>query len=174
MDFHWACRRSCSQTIPSGFLTPLDVLDSRLLPPGLGPEPPKSGPGGGQNRAPRALVKLIFSWEGSTDWSPDRQAEVWDHFGHPQGVQVKTASVRFYSMLRNSASGPEIGFSGPDFDRISNAETSKSALRSVAGPILKLSCFVRAPRSVHPPRLALLSFQCSQKGFSGQTLGRIT
>ncbi len=37
----------------------------------------------------RALGKLIFAYEGSIDWSPDRQAEVGDRFGHLEGVQVK-------------------------------------------------------------------------------------
>ncbi len=33
-------------------------------------------------------TQLYFQREGPTDWSPDRQAEVGDHFGHPQGVHV--------------------------------------------------------------------------------------
>ena len=30
-----------------------------------------------------------------TTWSPDRQAEVGDHFGHPQGVQVKALNSEY-------------------------------------------------------------------------------
>ncbi len=37
---------------------------------------------------------LGFSWGVPTKWSPDRQAEVWDNFRHPQGVQVKALSFR--------------------------------------------------------------------------------
>ena len=38
--------------------------------------------------------------------------EVGDHFGHPQGVQIKALNIRVYFMLRNNDSGPEIGLPG--------------------------------------------------------------
>ncbi len=44
---------------------------------------------GGWSRAPRARGKLGFPLGAPTKWSPDRQAQVGDHFGHPQGLQVK-------------------------------------------------------------------------------------
>ena len=44
----------------------------------------------------RVPVLLRPCWmDVSTTWSPDRQAEVGDHFGHPPGAQVKELTSEF-------------------------------------------------------------------------------
>ncbi len=64
----------------------LCILDSRLYSP-AGPVDPLTDPARG---------KFIFSQGGSTDLSQNRQAEVGDHFGHPQGVQVDVLNSTSY------------------------------------------------------------------------------
>ena len=39
--------------------------------------------------------KLAFSEGAPATWCPSRQAEMVDHFGHPQGVQVKALNSEF-------------------------------------------------------------------------------
>ncbi len=66
-----------------------------ILDPGPGPEPPQNPIKNGRNQAPWARGELGFSLGVSRTWSPDRQAEVGDHFGHPSGAQVKGLNSEF-------------------------------------------------------------------------------
>ena len=63
--------------------------------PGPDPEPPKLNPGRPESGPRGPGEAYIFIGE-LTDWSPpDRQAEVWDPFGHSQGDQVKGHHSRY-------------------------------------------------------------------------------
>ncbi len=62
---------------------PLAILD--FASPGPGPAPPKSGPGE-LEWGPAGPGLLGFSEAMPTEGSPAREAELEDHFGHPQGV----------------------------------------------------------------------------------------
>ncbi len=56
---------------------------------GPGPGAPKIGPKEAGIGPPGSGESLGF-------WSPDRQAEVGDRFGHPQGVQVNALNSEFW------------------------------------------------------------------------------
>ncbi len=66
-----------------------------MLPPRPGSGTPPDRAQVGRNRAARARGKLGFFLGGADDPSPDRHAEVGDHFGQPQGVQVKALNSEF-------------------------------------------------------------------------------
>ena len=64
----------------------LVIFNSGFCLPGRGPGPSQIGLRGAGIGNPRARGKL------GTKWSPERQTEVGDHIGHPQGVQVRVSN----------------------------------------------------------------------------------
>jgi hypothetical protein len=126
-----ALRNCCCCEILSGLLA---ILGLRLPPPGSG-----SGP--------QARRDLGMSLGVPTGRSLNRDAKVRGHFGHPQGVQVKALSLRFY--IRS--------FSEP----LSIFETEKiaQARRAEVSPPLK-----RFPgRPEHPGSIKLGANRASDK-----------
>ncbi len=81
-------------SIPLSLSGSLAVLNSGFWIPGRARKPPNLIRYG-RNRAPWARGELGFSQGMSTTWSPDWQAEVGDHFGHPPGAQVKGLNSEF-------------------------------------------------------------------------------
>ena len=75
------------QTIRTIIDTQAGILNSGFWIPGRSRTPPNPARDG-RNRTHWARGELEFSWGMSTTWSPDWQAEVGDHFGHPAGAQV--------------------------------------------------------------------------------------
>ncbi len=82
--------------MPVSLSRSLAILKNVFYPPGRGPgPPPQVGPEGARIGPPRPRGRLGCSVGVPTTWSLDRQAEVGNHFGHPQGVQVKALNSEF-------------------------------------------------------------------------------
>ncbi len=81
----------CVRTTLSGSLA---MRNARFPPPGWDPGLPQSGLGGPESGPQCPGTARIFRGA-PTKGSPDRQAQVGDHFGHPRDVQVEALNCEF-------------------------------------------------------------------------------